>query len=143
MKARITVLTLGVKDLEKSVEFYHKGLGLATKGIVGKEFDNGAVAFFNLENGLTLALWPKTSISADTNIPIGQSSPLEFTIGHNVSSKQEVIEVLNEVSKAGGKIVKTAQDTFYGGFAGYFADPDDHLWEVAWNPQLERTGSFT
>ena len=143
MKPRITILTLGVKDLEKSVQFYQSGLGLSTTGIVGREFENGAVAFFDLEYGLKLALWPKTSISADTNIPLGPSCPLEFTIGHNVATKEEVIEVLNEVSKAGGRIVKTAQDTFYGGFAGYFADPDDHLWEIAWNPQFELTGSFT
>ncbi|HTE25656.1 VOC family protein [Flavitalea sp.] len=143
MKSRITVLTLGVKDLEKSVHFYQSGLGLITPGIIGREFENGAVAFFDLENGLKLALWPKSSISADTNIPVVPASSLEFTIGHNVGTKEEVIEVLNEVSKAGGRIVKSAQDTFYGGFAGYFADPDDHLWEVVWNPQFELTGSFS
>ena len=143
MKSRITVITLGVKDLEKSVHFYQSGLGLITKGIVGKEIENGAVAFFDMENGLKLALWPKSSIAADTNIPEGPAGSPEFTIGHNVSSKEEVIEVLHEVSKAGGRIVKSARDTFYGGFAGYFADPDDHLWEVVWNPRFERTGSFT
>jgi catechol 2,3-dioxygenase-like lactoylglutathione lyase family enzyme len=143
MKARITVLTLGVNDLEKSVHFYESGLGLITPGIIGREFENGAVAFFDLDNGLKLALWPRTSISADTNIAIGPSSSLEFTLGHNVGSKEEVLEVLNEVSKAGGRIVKEAGDTFYGGFAGYFADPDDHLWEVAWNPQFELTGNMS
>jgi uncharacterized protein len=143
MKPRITIITLGVKDLEKSVYFYQSGLGFNTKGIVGSEFENGSVAFFDLENGLKLALWPISSISADTNIPPGPPNPISFTIGHNVSTKQEVIQVLDEVSKAGGKIVKPAQDTFYGGFAGYFADPDHHLWEVAWNPQFELTGSFT
>lgn len=87
MKPKISVLTLGVTDLEKSVEFYRDGLGLATDGIVGKEFEYGAVAFFDLQSGLKLALWSRKSISNDTNIPIQNSSALEFTIGHNVITK--------------------------------------------------------
>lgn len=136
MKPRISVLTLAVADLEKSVEFYQSGLGLSTDGIVGKEFDYGAVAFFNLQNGLKLALWPRRSMSHDTNIPIQNISALEFTIGHNVMNKNQVDEVMQLAEKAGAKIVKAAADTFWGGYAGYFQDPDGHLWEIVYNPDL-------
>jgi len=134
MKPRISVLTLGVADLERSVEFYRDGLGLSTEGIIGKEFEYGAVAFFDLQNGLKLALWPRKSISNDTGIAIQNSSALEFTIGHNVVSKEEVSAVMKLAEKAGAKIIKPAADTFYGGYAGYFQDPDGHLWEIVYNP---------
>ena len=134
MVARITVLTLGVTDLEKSVEFYRDGLGLSTEGIIGKEFEYGAVAFFNLQNGLRLALWPRKSISNDTKMRVTDPSPTDFTIGHNVGSREEVDQVMQQAEKAGAKIIKPAQDTFYGGYAGYFQDFDQHLWEVVWNP---------
>ena len=137
MKARISVFTLGVADLEKSVAFYRDGLGLKTDGIIGKEFEYGAVAFFDLQNGLKLALWPKKSISKDTNIPERPASSLEFTIGHNVNSREEVDVVMKEAENAGAKIIKSAQETFYGGYSGYFQDPDGHLWEVVWNPAFE------
>lgn len=137
MKPRISVFTLGVADLEKSVAFYRDGLGLKTDGIIGKEFEYGAVAFFDLQNGLKLALWPKESISKDTNITEQASSSLEFTIGHNVNSREEVDAVMKQAENAGAKIIKAAQDTFYGGYSGYFQDPDGHLWEVVWNPAFE------
>ena len=111
MKPRITVLTLGVSDLEKSVEFYRGGLGFATDGIVGKEFEYGAVAFFDLQNGVKLALFPRKSIANDTGLPLQSSSALEFTIGHNVVSKEEVNAVMDLAEKAGAKIIKPAQDT--------------------------------
>lgn len=137
MKARISVFTLGVADLEKSVAFYRDGLGLKTDGIIGKEFEYGAVAFFDLQSGLKLALWPKKSISKDTNITQRASSSLEFTIGHNVNSREEVDMVLKQAKNAGAIIIKSAQDTFYGGYSGYFQDLDEHLWEVVWNPAFE------
>lgn len=136
MHPRITVLTLGVDDLEKSVEFYRDGLGLATEGIIGTEFENGAVAFFDLQNGLKLALWPRRSIAADTGLPLRSGGSLELTIGHNVSSKEQVLALMKDAEKAGARIVKPAAETFYGGFAGYFMDPDAHLWEVVFNPEL-------
>lgn len=136
MKAKITVLTLGVADLNKSFKFYKDGLGFATEGIIGTEFEYGAVAFFDMQNGLRLALWPRKSISKDTSIPLQTPSALEFTIGHNVATKEEVDLVMTQAQNAGALIVKSAQDTFYGGYAGYFQDPDGHLWEVVWNPQL-------
>ena len=136
MKPRITVLTLGVSDLEKSLAFYRDGLGLPTQGIVGQEFEYGAVTFFNLQNGLMLALWPRTSIARDSGLSVQPPSATEFTIGHNVGSKEEVDAVMEQAERAGARIVKAAGDTFWGGYAGYFQDPDGHLWEIAWNPQV-------
>jgi len=135
MKARITLVTLCVDDLERAVAFYRDGMGLATEGIAGREFEHGAVAFFELQMGLKLALWPRTSLAQDTGIPAGKASSTEFCLGHNVSSRAEVDAVMEQAGKAGAVIVKSAQDTFWGGYAGYFLDPDQHLWEVAWNPQ--------
>ncbi len=135
MKPRVTLLTLGVDDLQRAVRFYRDGLGLKTEGIVGTEFEHGAVAFFDLQPGLKLALWPRKSIAHDAGITSGSPSTTEFTIGHNVTSKAEVDAVMEEAKTAGATIVKPAQDTFWGGYAGYFQDPDGHLWEVAWNPQ--------
>jgi catechol 2,3-dioxygenase-like lactoylglutathione lyase family enzyme len=134
MRPRITLITIGVDDLEKSLSFYRDGLGFPTKGIVGKEFEHGAVAFFELQSGLQLAIWPRRDIAHDAGIPEGAHSATEFTIGHNVNSKDEVDEVMEKAGKAGATITKAAQDTFWGGYAGYFQDPDGHLWEVAWNP---------
>lgn len=136
MKPRISVLTLGVSDLEKSVAFYRDGLGLSTEGIIGKEFENGAVAFFDLQSGLKLALWPRKSMANDTGIALQNPSALEFTIGHNVISKEEVNEIMAVAEKAGAKIIKPAADTFWGGYSGYFQDPDGHLWEIVYNPDF-------
>jgi len=136
MKPRITVITIGVDDLERSLRFYRDGLGLKTEGIFGTEFEYGAVAFFDLQAGLKLAIWPRKSIAIDTGLPQGSPSATECTLGHNVSSKAEVDAVMEQAESAGAMIVKPAQDTFWGGYAGYFQDPDKHLWEVVWNPQL-------
>ncbi len=135
MKPRISLITLCTDDLERSVKFYRDGLGLKTQGIIGTEFEYGAVAFFDLEAGLKLAIWPRKSLSKDSGLLSGIPSATEFTIGHNVSSKAEVDAVMQQARKADAVIVKPAQDTFWGGYAGYFQDPDHHLWEVAWNPQ--------
>jgi uncharacterized protein len=140
MKPRITVLTLGVDDLVRAVSFYRDGLGLRTDGIVGTEFDHGAVAFFELQPGLRLALWSRADIAYDTGLPVGVPSATEFTIGHNVGSREEVDGVMEEARSAGARVIKSAADTFWGGYAGYFQDPDGHLWEVVWNPQLEVNG---
>lgn len=136
MKPRITVITLGVDDLERALRFYRDGLGLQTEGIVGKEFEHGAVAFFDLQAGLKLAIWPRKSISHDSGLPLSSPSPTGFTIGHNVSAKAEVDTVMRQAEGAGATIVKPAHETFWGGYAGYFQDLDQHLWEVVWNPQL-------
>jgi len=136
MKPRITLITIGVDDLERSLAFYRDGLGLATNGIIGTEFEYGAVVFFDLESGLKLALYPRESLSKDSGLALGQTSVTEFSIGHNVRSKKEVDEVMAQAKKARAVIVKEARDTFWGGYAGYFQDPDGHLWEIAWNPQI-------
>jgi catechol 2,3-dioxygenase-like lactoylglutathione lyase family enzyme len=136
MKPRISVLTLGVDDLERAVAFYRDGLGLPTDGIVGTEFEHGAVAFFDLQPALMLAVWARDDIAHDTGLPKNGPSPADFTIGHNVRRKEDVDEVMEQARAAGATIVKAAQDTFYGGYAGYFQDPDGHLWEIVWNPDL-------
>lgn len=137
MKPYITLITLGVNDLEKSVLFYRDGLGLPTDGIVGKEFPDGAVAFFKLQNGLTISLFPKTSLAKDAQIIIANTKDASsISIAHNVMSKDEVDAILQQAEKAGAKITKPAQDTFWGGYAGYFQDLDGYLWEIAWNPQM-------
>ena len=137
MKPHITVITLGVDNLEQSLNFYEKGLGLKTEGIIGQEFEHGAVVFFELSQGLRLALWPRESMAHDAGIPLGPTSSTEFSLGHNVTSKDEVNTVMQQATAAGATIVKPAQDTFWGGYAGYFKDPDGHLWEVVWNPAWE------
>ena len=136
MKPRISVLTIGVDDLDRALRFYRDGLGLSTEGIVGQELGFGAVAFFDLQPGLRLALWPRKSISRDSGLGVSAPAPTEFTIGHNVASKDEVDAVMRQASGAGATIAKPARDTFWGGYAGYFLDPDRHLWEVVWNPHL-------
>ncbi len=136
MKPRITLITLGVDHLEASLAFYRDGLGLKTDGIIGTEFESGAVVFFNLESGLTLALYPRQSLARDAGLPVGPPSATEFSIAHNVISKAEVDAVMEQARRAGAIIIKEAQNTFWGGYAGYFQDPDRHLWEVAWNPQI-------
>ena len=144
MDARITVLTLGVDDLERAVRFYRDGLGLPTEGIVGEEFEHGAVAFFELEGGLRLALWPRASIAHDTGLTETPPSATEATIGHNVTTRDAVDDAMRRAESAGATIVKPAHETFWGGYAGYFQDPDGHVWEVAWNPAwLEERGTET
>jgi len=137
MKPRITVITIGVDDLERSLAFYRDGLGLKTDGIVGEEFEYGAVVFIALENGAKLALWPRKSIAHDSGLPLQNPSTTEFTLGHNLNSKEEVDEVMAQAKKAGAKIARPAQETFWGGYSGCFQDPDGHLWEVTWNPAWE------
>jgi len=134
VQPRITLVTLGVDDLERALAFYRDGLGLATQGIVGAQFENGAVAFFELEAGLKLALWPRSSLAADSGLVQQPPSATEFSLAHNVGSPLEVDAVMRQASAAGARIVKPAQATFYGGYAGCFQDPDGHLWEVAHNP---------
>lgn len=137
MKPRITLVTLGVDDLERALAFYRDGLGLATPGIVGKEFEHGAVVFLDMQPGLKLALWPRGSLAHDTGLPVASRGVPGFSLAHNVASRQEVDAVMDQAAKAGAAITKPAGETFYGGYAGYFQDPDGHLWEVAWNPQFE------
>jgi uncharacterized protein len=136
MRPRISVLTLGVDDRDRALAFYRDGLGLQTDGIVGMEFEHGAVAFFDLQAGVRLAIWARADIAHDAGLAVTAPSATEFTIGHNVNSAKEVDAVMDQARLAGARIVKPAQRTFWGGYAGYFQDPDGHIWEVVWNPAL-------
>jgi catechol 2,3-dioxygenase-like lactoylglutathione lyase family enzyme len=140
VRPSIKVITLGVGDLERALAFYRDGLGLPTEGIVGTEFEDGAVAFFRLEGGLILALFPRDSLARDANLPPCPASPASFSIGHNVGSKAEVDSVLALAAKAGARIPQPARDRAWGGYTGYFQDLDGHLWEVVWNPAWEGQG---
>lgn len=136
MKPRISVLTLGVDDLERALAFYRDGLGFSTEGIIGREFEHGAVAFFDLQPGLRLAIWQRKDLAHDSGLHPARGGGANFSIGHNVRSPEEVTAVMERAQRAGAAIVKPAQATFYGGHAGYFQDPDGHLWEIVFNPAL-------
>lgn len=136
MEARVHVLTLGVDDLDRAFAFYHEGLGWASQGIIGKEFEFGAVAFFELQVGLKLALWPRKSIAHDAGLVEGERSATEMTLGHNVGSRAAVDEVMQRARLAGAVVVREGNETFWGGYSGYFQDLDGHLWEVVWNPNF-------
>src|SRR5262245_31591596 len=118
MKARITLITLGVDDLKKSFAFY-QSLGFKSEGILGEDDPEGGVAFFELEN-IRFALWARKSIAQDAGVPVGEHSVTEFTLAHNVKNEKEVDAVMAEAKKAGAKILKPAGKTFWGGYAGYF-----------------------
>lgn len=137
MEPRIAVLTLGVDDLEASLAFYRDGLGLPTDGIVGTEFEDGAVVFVRMEGGLTFALYPREALAEDAGTAVGPRSATELSIGHLVGSREEVDAVMAQAERAGGRITDPARERFWGGYSGYFQDPDGHLWEIAWNPDWE------
>lgn len=134
MQPRISLVTLGVADLPRAVAFYRDGLGLPTEGIVGTEFAHGAAAFFELQGGLRLGLFGREDLLRDAGLPAGVAGSPAFSLAHNVGSRAAVDAVMAQARDAGASIVKPAQDTFWGGYAGCFQDPDGHLWEVAWNP---------
>lgn len=136
MNPHLSVITLGVDDLERALTFYRDGLGLPTKGIIGTEIEHGAVAFLDLRHGLKLALWPQISLTHDTGIPFSPGAPSAVTLGHNVASRDEVDAILARAREAGARIVREARETTWGGYAGYFQDPDSHLWEIVWNPNF-------
>jgi uncharacterized protein len=136
MESRFTTLTLGVDNVEKSFKFYHEGLGLSSKGIIGKEFEHGEIAFFDLKNGMILALYSRDNLTWDSQMKKGKPSSTEFSIGYNTRNEAEVDSILAQAKKAGAIITRSAQKTFWGGYSGYFKDPDGHLWEIAYNPNL-------
>src|SRR5260370_40785352 len=127
MKAWITILTIGVDDLERSLRFYRDGLGLPTEGIIGTEFEHGAVAFFELQGGLKLAAWARDNLTHDCGLPKSPHSPTAFSIGHNVASEQGVDAVMEQAAKAGARIVKKAQKTFWAGYYASFPRPNNHF----------------
>jgi len=136
----ISCITLAVTDLARAVTFYRDGLGWPTQGIVGTEFEHGAAAFFNLSGGLKLALWPRASLAADTGLPAQPPAATELLLSHNVASVAAAEAVMAQALAAGATLVKPVQKVFWGGHAGYFQDPDGHLWEVVWNPAFDALG---
>ena len=137
MKPRITVITLGVDDFERALRFYRDGLGLPTKGIIGTEFEHGAVAFFDLERGLKLAIWHRKSIVHEAKVPLGPRSATACTLGHNVASKAEVDAVMAQVEKVGATITDQAHDAFWGWLLRFVPGPRWACVAVVWNPDWE------
>jgi uncharacterized protein len=136
VEPRFTILTLGVDNLERAYQFYHDGLGFPSKGIVGQEFEHGEAAFFDLRNGMILAIYSRKDLAWDAKVPLALRASTEFSIGYTVKDTAEVDSVMELAKRAGATITKPAQKAFWGGYYGYFEDPDGHLWEVLWNPQL-------
>lgn len=137
MKPRIKLITLGVDDLEATLAFYRDGLGLPTEGIIGTEFEDGAVVFIEMNDDLILGLYPRAALAKDANVELGPRSPSELTLGHIVGSKEAVDEIMRQAQEAGAHVTDAARERFWGGYSGYFQDPDGHLWEIAWNPAWE------
>ena len=136
MRPRVSLITLGVDDLEAALRFYRDGLGFPTEGVVGEDIEDGAVVFIDLQPGLKLALWPRASLARDAGVTVTPRSPSDVMLAHNVRSAAEVDEVMATAQAAGARIAKPAQAASWGGYAGVFEDPDGHLWEVAYNPQI-------
>ena len=128
MEPRINLITLGVRHLETAVHFYEHGLGLAQK-----DFGTPGIAFFPLQ-GSWLALYGREELAADAGVAATGSGFSAITLAHNVHSEAEVDAVLNQATAAGATLIKSAERACWGGYSGYFADPDGHLWEVAYNP---------
>ncbi len=128
MEPRISIITLGVEDLNRSIAFYRDGLGLPTN-----YKDGEGIAFFQLK-GTWLALYPSAALAEDACLPAERSRFGGITLAHNVASKEEVVQIIERAVSSGATLLKPAADTFWGGFSGYFADPDGHPWEIAWNP---------
>jgi uncharacterized protein len=137
MKQRVNLLTLGVFDLKKSMKFYQDGFGWETKGIVGTEYENGAVVLFELDNEMMLCLYERKNLAWDSELKLQVESATEFSIGYFVNSNKEVDAIMEQAQKAGAKITKSAQKAFWGGYHGYFQDIDGHLWEIGYNPSWE------
>ena len=130
MEPRISIVTLGVANLPRSVQFYRDGLGLSLY-----DENTESIAFFR-NRGTWLALYPREALAADVGISVDGNGFSGVALAHNVRSKGEVDELLQTAVEAGATLVKAAGDTFWGGYSGYFADPDNHLWEIAWNPHF-------
>jgi catechol 2,3-dioxygenase-like lactoylglutathione lyase family enzyme len=135
MKPRIKFLTLGVDDLEKSLAFYRDGLGLKTEGITGQEFEEGAIVFFNMDDDFRLALYPTGSLAKDARVAATKTRLGAMSIGHMVKSKDEVDAIVKQAEAAGAVVTDPPHDRFWGGYSGYFHDPNGHLWEIAWHPK--------
>ena len=130
MEPRISIITLGVNDLPRSVEFYRDGLGLPLY-----DDNTESIAFFQ-NRGTWLALYPREALADDIGIPTQGTGFSGVTLAHNVRTREEVDTLLDTAVSAGATLIKPAQDTFWGGYSGYFADPEGYLWEIAYNPHF-------
>ena len=130
MEQRLSLVTLGVVDLARSRRFYEEGLGWRASGA-----STGEVAFFQL-GAIALALWGREELAADAGLsgPGPGDGFAGVALAHNVRSHEDVDDLLSRATMAGGRLLKPGTDADWGGYTGYFADPDGHLWEVAWNP---------
>ncbi|MGH2365099.1 MAG: VOC family protein [Chloroflexota bacterium] len=143
MKAHVNVITLAVRDIPRALEFYRDGLGLASPGFIGTEFQGdatfppGAVAMFQLEGDLILTLWPRSNLAKDANLALSPPSSGEFSIGQAAASREEVDSVIAQAAAAGATVTDSGRDRPWGIYSGYFQDPDGHLWEILFNPQLD------
>lgn len=137
MEPRVSLITLGVSDMKRARGFY-EGLGFKASSLGGEE-----VVFFQA-GGLALSLFPRESLACDANVPAAGAGFSGVALAHNVREREDVASVLAEAERAGGRIVKPGTEASWGGYSGYFADPDGHLWEVAWNPHfpLDEDGSL-
>lgn len=139
MRPRFDVITLGVASLERSLAFYRDGLGWQSDGVVGTEFDddltgaNGAIAFLPLDNGIQIALYERDNLAKDAQISSGPSGPPQFSLIHQVGSREDVDRVLGEAVAAGGRLTAPPHMRPFGFYSGYVQDPDDHLWEIGWD----------
>jgi catechol 2,3-dioxygenase-like lactoylglutathione lyase family enzyme len=134
MKSKISLITLGVTDLERALHFYRDGLGFKTHN-----YEEGSdVVFFEMQ-GTWLGLYPKDKLAEDAAVPAEGSGFPGFSLAHNAASKEEVDSVFQLAISAGAKSLKQPQDAFWGGYSGYFADPDGYLWEIAYNPFMDLT----
>jgi len=142
MRSRIHVITLGVRDLERSLAFY-RALGLESPGVIGTEFaaddtaPGGAAAMFELEGGVILSLYGRDDLAKDANALFDAPGRGEFSIGHLVGSKEEVDALLAAAQAAGATLTDEPHERPWGIYSGYFRDPDGHLWEVIWNPRFD------
>jgi catechol 2,3-dioxygenase-like lactoylglutathione lyase family enzyme len=143
MQPRIHVITLAVSDLDRALAFYRDGLGLASAGVIGTEFVGdqthpaGAIVTFELHGGLILALYPRTELAKDAQVPYGPPKTGEFSLGHAVGSREAVDALLAQAAAAGATVIGSPHERPWGIYSGYFRDPDGHLWEILWNPELE------
>jgi len=133
---------LGGKRFGNITGFYREGLGLQTTGIIGTEFKgdethpSGAIVMFELQNGVILALYPRTELAKDAKEPVGVASPTEFGLGHLVQNKEEVDALMKRAEAAGATVTDEPHERPWGIYSGYFKDVDGHLWEIVWNPQM-------
>ena len=140
MERRIHVITIAVSNLERALDFY-RALGLESSGVIGTDFTgddtnpSGRAAMFELAGGLTLALYPRTELAKDANVPFGPPKAGEFSIGQLVAGKADVDALLATAEAAGATLTDEPHERPWGIYSGYFRDLDGHLWEIIWNPR--------